>query len=131
MIKRYAFLVILLVSFFGLAINGFSQEKEKRKKPFKDPEDGAFDISYYLYNLHGFLPIISPITEPAVGFGATLAGAFFIEKKDSVKFQMPDIVGLAGGYTQNRTWFAGAGYIGFWKQDHIRYRGFWVTLTST
>jgi hypothetical protein len=123
--RKFTFLAIVLVLTSGILIEGFAQGNEKRSKPFKDPEDGAFDISYYLYNLHGFLPILSPITEPAVGYGGALAGAFFIPKKkiDSTKFQMPDIVGLAGGYTQSKTWFAGAGYIGFWKQDHIRYRG--------
>ncbi len=40
-----------------------------------------------------------------------------------VFFKMPDIVGLGGGYTQNGTWFLGGGYFGFWKDDHIRYRG--------
>jgi hypothetical protein len=78
-----------------------------------------------MYNLHGLLPIVSPITEPAVGFGAALATVYFIPKKknDSIVFQMPDIVALVGGLTENRTWFAGAAYLGFWKQDRIRYRG--------
>lgn len=98
---------------------------QKKKGIFKDTLDGAFDISEYMYDLHGFLPVISPITEPTVGFGGTLAGVFFIPKKekDTTRFQMPDMVALAGGLTENDTWFAGVGYIGFWKQDRIRYRG--------
>ena len=136
MSKSKFFILIILISFLSAyVIDCHAQQKnekeeknkkeEKRKKTFKDPEDGAFDISYYMYNLHGFLPVPTLITEPAVGYGGALAGAFFIQKKniDSVKFQMPDIVGIAGGYTQNQTWFTGAGYIGFWKQDRIRYRG--------
>jgi len=98
---------------------------QKKEKLLIDTLDNAFDLSHYLYNLHGFLPVISPITEPAVGYGAAVAGMFFIPKKKSndLKFQMPDIVGVAGGLTENGTWFAGAGYIGFWRKDHIRYRG--------
>jgi len=98
---------------------------QKENKLFTDTLDNAFDVSHYLYNLHGFLPVISPITEPAVGYGAAFAGLFFIPKKEVVekKFQMPDIVGAAYGRTENGTWFAGGGYIGFWKKDHIRYRG--------
>ncbi len=98
----------------------------KRLKPFKDPADSAFDISYYLANLHGFLPVAMPITEPAVGYGAAAAGAFFIPKKKKIKgrkFQIPDIAAVAGGITSNKTWFAGMAYLGFWKQDRIRYRG--------
>lgn len=100
----------------------FSQEKQK---PLKDTLDNAFDISNYLFNLHGFLPIVSPITEPAVGYGAVVAGAFFIPKKDTKKgeFRMPDIAAAMGGYTENGTWFAGAAYFGYWNKDKIRYRG--------
>jgi Omp85 superfamily domain len=98
---------------------------QKGKKLFVDTLDNAFDLSNYLYNLNGFLPVLSPITEPAVGYGVAVAGLFFMEKKEREpgKFQMPDIIGLGGGLTENKTWFAGAGYVGFWKQDHIRYRG--------
>ena len=98
---------------------------QKKQRALVDTLDNALDVSYYLNNLHGFLPIVSPITEPAVGYGAALAGLFFIPKKktNDNKFQMPDVTGFAGGLTQNSTWFAGAGYAGFWKNDRIRYRG--------
>jgi len=122
--NKYSYQYVLIV--FILFFSAQSLRAQTANKPFKDTLDGAFDISYYLYNLHGLLPIISPITEPAVGYGAAAALVYFIPKKtDSIdnKFRMPDIVGLAGGYTENGTWFAGGGYIGFWKKDHIRYRG--------
>ena len=116
--KRYL-LILLIVSF---SISAYSQ---KQKSIFIDTVDNAFDISNYMFNLNGLLPIVSPITEPAVGFGAALAALYFIPKKyDSTRvFQMPDIVALAGGITENGTWFAGGGYIGFWNKDRIRYRG--------
>jgi hypothetical protein len=127
-----------LIILFLLLIYGFSVWAQEtsgdtlidpngQKKTFIDPYDSAFDISSYLFDLHGFLPIVSPITEPAVGIGAALAGVFFIPKKkkegEPKRFKTPDITGFAGGYTKNKTWFAGAGYLGFWKDDHIRYRG--------
>ena len=119
--------IILCLTLFGILNTSpaAAQLKEKPKKPFRDTLDNAFDISYYLYNLHGFLPIVTPVTEPAVGYGAAGAGLFFIPKKKipEGKYTPPDIVGFAGGYTQNKTWFVGAGYFGFWKDDHIRYRG--------
>jgi len=98
---------------------------QKKQKAFIDTLDNALDVSYYLSNLNGLLPIVSPITEPAVGYGAVAAGLFFIEKKEKKekKFQIPDIAAVAGGYTESATWFAGGGYIGFWKDDRIRYRG--------
>jgi hypothetical protein len=38
--------------------------------------DGWFDVSGFLDEKYGFLPLIIPITEPAVGYGATGALAF-------------------------------------------------------
>ncbi len=119
------FILIVALQILLLLSITLDSAAQKREKPLTDTLDNAFDLSHYLYNLHGFLPVISPITEPAVGYGAAVAGVFFIPKKKSndLKFQMPDIVGVAGGLTANGTWFAGAGYIGFWKKDHVRYRG--------
>ena len=123
--KRSPQIIILSILFFLLLSQSSIAQEQKKQKALVDTLDSALDISYYLNNLHGFLPIISPITELAVGYGAAVAGLFFIPKKETAdkKFQMPDVVGAAGGLTQNGTWFAGAGYAGFWKGDRIRYRG--------
>ncbi len=119
--------IVIIASVLCMAVMLASTNSvaQKMQKTFIDTLDNALDVSYYLNNLHGFLPIVSPITEPAVGYGAAVAGLFFIPKKEKAgkKFQMPDVVGAAGGITSNKTWFAGVGYAGFWKEDHIRYRG--------
>lgn len=126
-ISRFVYRIFTItIAVFLLTANSYAQE-EKSKSAFKDTLDGAFDISSYLYDLHGFLPVPSIITEPAVGYGGLLAGAVFIPKKDTLpgqRFRMPDIAMVMGAYTQNKTWMAGGGYLGFWKQDKIRYRGF-------
>ena len=115
-------IVIIFALCFMSVSSLFSQNESGL---FRDTLDGAFDISKWLFDLHGFIPIVSPITEPALGYGAAVVGVYFIPKKSVAKneFRMPDIVGGGGGYTQNGTWFAGAGYAGFWKDDRIRYRG--------
>jgi hypothetical protein len=112
-------LITILISCMG------SIEAQSRKGIFRDTVDNAFDISKWLLDLHGLVPVISPITEPAVGYGAVLAGVYFISKEEDAGkgFQMPDMVGLGGGLTANGTWFAGGGYFGFWKNNTIRYRG--------
>ena len=117
---KYIILIYLLAS---LPNNINAQQKQR---VIIDTLDNALDLSHYLYNLHGFLPVIAPITEPAVGYGASIAAVFFIPKEkdaNSTKFKMPDIVAVTGGLTENGTWFGGAGYIGFWNDDKIRYRG--------
>ncbi len=115
--------LILLAALLLIPSRGSAQQKKKH--PFRDTLDQAFDISYYLYNLHGFMPVVAPVTEPAVGYGGAGAALFFIPKKEQPdhRFRFPDIVAAGGGYTQNGTWFTGGGYFGFWKDDHIRYRG--------
>ena len=34
---------------------------------FRDPADGRFDVSNFLDSMYGFMPMLVPITEPAVG----------------------------------------------------------------
>jgi len=70
---------ILILVFTSLS---YQLSAQKKQKAFIDTLDNALDVSYYLSNLNGLLPIVSPITEPAVGYGAVGAGLFFIEKKE-------------------------------------------------
>ncbi len=123
MVRVKHIIILLIVDFIG---NTSAHAQEQQSK-FRDSLDNKFDVSYFLKDLHGVLPILSPITEPAVGYGGVGALLYFITKKpkenEVPKFRTPDIAGIAGGYTANNTWFAGAGYLGFWKGDKIRYRG--------
>jgi hypothetical protein len=65
------------------------------------------------------IPIAIPITEPAVGYGLVAGLMYFLPKEDP-KLQSDMIVGAAG-LTTNGTWFAGGGYLGFWKEDNLKY----------
>ena len=117
----------LIIALIINLLNINTANSQDKFSVFIDTTDNALDLSKYLYDLNGFLPIPTLITEPAVGYGGALAAVFFIPKekkdRDVNKFQMPDIIGAAGGYTENGTWFGGAGYMGFWNKDRIRYRG--------
>src|SRR6185295_8235883 len=46
---------------------------------FRSAEDGCLDVSGFLAQKYGFLPIILPITEPAVGYGGG-GGLMFLSK---------------------------------------------------
>ena len=93
----------LIIYFIAFLIIREPMAAQKEQRLFIDSLDNAFDISKWLLDLHGFVPLVAPITEPAVGYGAVGAGVFFIPKKHSSpgQFKMPDITGAAGGYTQN------------------------------
>lgn len=92
---------------------------------FIDPADGQLDLSNWLLNKKGLLPVPIIITEPAIGYGGGLALAYFHDNLGGGQDGVPpsiSVLGAAG--TQNGTWFAGGGHLGIWKQDHLRYKGF-------
>lgn len=101
--------------------NNFPQE-------FIDPNDGYLDLSEWLLNKQGFLPVPISITEPALGYGGGLGALYFHAKPDSDQHTksrtvMPSISGVGGAKTDNGSWFVGAGHLGIWQQDTIRYTG--------
>lgn len=99
--------------------------------PFSDPDDGGLDMSEWLLDKRGFLPVPIIITEPAVGDGGGVALVFFSESlrdsaahaKDSGHMVPPDIYGVGGFKTENDTWGAGGGAMLSFADDRWRYRG--------
>lgn len=68
-----------------------------------DPEDGWLDLSGFLDDAAGFVPLIVPITEPAVGFGLA-AVPIFISKNDPAPDGTPvhpNITAIGGFMTDN------------------------------
>jgi Omp85 superfamily domain len=98
---------------------------------FHDPQDGAFDVSGFLSTREGFLPVVVPITEPAVGYGLSLGLSFFHGKPqlvpghdgDPARIIMPSTTVLLGAGTENGTWATGLAHLGVWQQGKIRYLG--------
>jgi len=95
---------------------------------FIDPLDGAFDADRFLASRYGFVPLIVPITEPAVGYGAA-AGLVFLhgtmvgEKGPTGRRIPPSITAVVGMATSNGSWAAAAGHLGHWREGTIRYLG--------
>jgi len=80
------------------------------------------DVSHFLDHLFGFLPIVSPITEPAVGFGAA-AGLMFLSKsfgdaKDGLG--RPNVTFVGGMATSNGSWGVFGGDVRYWLRDHLQ-----------
>jgi hypothetical protein len=98
---------------------------------FRDPETGQIDLSVWLLDRKGFLPVPIFITEPAVGYGGGIAVAFFRESiaeavaqgSKSGHLAPPDVFGGAVAGTENGTRFAGAGGMFSFRDDRWRYRG--------
>src|SRR5262252_7684289 len=78
---------------------------------FIDPDDGQFDMSNWLLDAKGFLPVPVIITEPAVGYGAGVTALFFrnsmrevaSQKADDGRLIPPDIYFHGAAATENGT----------------------------
>ena len=125
----FALAVIALLVATGVE----GQTSEKKPSPFKDPEDGAFDVGGWIATRTGILPLPIIITEPAVGYGGGLAavwihGGGLGGLRDAPpgvtgKPVTPNISAAAGAGTENGTWAAFLAHVGFWKGDRWRYTG--------
>ena len=124
----------------GIAL--FSQSHKKHIS-LKDSLDGKLDLSNYIIDASGFVPIPMIITEPAVGgFGGAIIPVFIKKNPpylDSIKGQLvstpvaPDITGGIGLYTLNNTWATVAVRSGTFVKSRIKYviGGGYVNLNMT
>jgi hypothetical protein len=102
----------------SLALSGTNAPVRSR---LCDPQDGWLDMSGFLDTSFGFVPVVVPITEPAVGYGAG-GGLIFIDKKEPAsgeEFQKPNIAAIGGMATENGSWAAFGGHSGTWFDDKL------------
>ena len=126
-VKRLHFYLILTLLFIShIRVNGqndsiASDQDKKVKMSIKDPVDGAVDLSAFLESPVGFFPIPIIITEPAIGYGGGAALCFFHPHKGKGgKRVTPNISGVMGLGTQNKTWLAGAFHSHVFGNDKVR-----------
>jgi hypothetical protein len=85
-----------------------SQETEVESgSTLLDPEDHWFDVSRFLEHPAGFLPVIVPITEPAIGYGAFGAAAFLDPREEAGAegWARPNITAVGGMWTRTQPRF--------------------------
>ena len=120
-----------LVCGFLIIISIISRAQNKKNINFKDSLDGKFDLSDYIIDANGFIPIPYIITEPALGgFGIAVAPVFIKKRPpyiDSINGEVkrtpvaPDITGGILGYTVNNTWLVSAFRSGTLVKQRIKY----------
>lgn len=101
------------------------QAQENEQNTFKDTLDGKLDVSHFLVDMHGFIPLVQLVTEPALGsIGVVVAPVFITPNKHKVegKYIPPDITTVFGGYTANQTWMTGALRIATLPKYGLKYR---------
>ena len=92
---------------------------------FFDANDSMLDLSEFLSQTYGFLPVPILITEPAIGYGGGAALIYLHDKFGSRKSESgrdipSSMTGVMLAATENETYFAGAFHIGYYKEDTIR-----------
>ncbi|WP_207765229.1 BamA/TamA family outer membrane protein [Solitalea longa] len=113
-------------------LSTFKVYAQKKHFSLKDSLDHSFDLSDWIINAHGFIPVPYIITEPALGnIGGAIAPVFLTPRTpyiDSIGNRKlvtplpPDITGVVFYYTANKTWGTGAFRTGTWKQYRIKYK---------
>ena len=101
------------------------------KEMLTDPADGAFDMSRFIKTRTGFVPILAPVTEPAVGYGIAGGLVFFHRKEEEQppdpppagegRMTAPSLTFVGGLATENGSWGVFGAHRGAWKGDRIRY----------
>ncbi len=119
----------VLVFIVGLAVAGGLQAADQTpakegagSSRFHDPNDGWFDVSEFLDTTYGFVPVIYPITEPAVGYGA-VGALVFIDRDvpgQGQRYVRPNITAIGGLGTENGTQGLFALNLGTWMDGKLR-----------
>jgi hypothetical protein len=95
---------------------------KREKSKFRSAQDGWFDMSGFLDERYGFLPLFIPITEPAVGYGLG-GGLAFVDKPlvgSGAGLGRPNITFVGGLWTENDTWGAAAGDLRNWHDERVQ-----------
>jgi hypothetical protein len=97
-------------------------DEEEPDPRFWSLEDGWLDVSGFLDEKYGFLPVVLPITEPAVGYGAAVGLAFIGSPLSDAKagYGRPDITVVGGMGTENGSWGALAADVRYWLDDRLQ-----------
>jgi hypothetical protein len=89
---------------------------------FRSAEDGWFDVSNFLDQEYGFLPILMPITEPAVGYGIAGGVTFLSRPLGEVRagYGRPNVTFVGGLATENGSQGVMAGDLRYWLDDRLQ-----------
>ncbi len=132
MVRRAGWVILLMVILSAAVAS--ASETDVNKEPsqaagtthapskFRSSEDGWLDVSGFLDQAYGFVPVVMPVTEPAVGYGAA-GGLVFIDKpvgEAADGFGRPNLTVVGGLATENGTWGVLAGDVRHWLDDRLQ-----------
>ncbi len=116
---------LILNTLFAIDSTYMESNSSKVSSNFFDDADGQFDMSGYLSEVYGFLPVPIVITEPALGYGAGASLMYIhdkmgIQKTESGRPIPPTVSGIIGAKTGNGTYMVAAFHQAYWFEDNLR-----------
>jgi len=116
--------IILLILLF-CSVGLFADQNSTKELSFFDKKDGSLDLSDYMSQVYGFIPMPILITEPSVGYGGGLTLIYLHDtlmgtKSQSGRIIPPSMSGITLAGTENGTTIAGAFHTGYWLEDTLR-----------
>lgn len=116
----------LLILFLTVPVASVAQKRDKNKiSAIRDTLDGKLDFSRFLVEYNGFIPIMTIITEPALGgFGAGVGPIFLRQPKvpAGMGYVAPDVSGAYAMYTVNDSWAGFGFHQASYPKPGIKYR---------
>jgi len=96
---------------------------QTKPSKLKSPDDGWLDISAFLDEKYGFVPVAVPITEPAIGIGAAV-GISFVSRPQGRQagemYERTNMTVVGGLGTDNGTWGALFADIRYWGDHRVQ-----------
>ena len=120
--RTHIAILLLAISMSAVAVEEVEKTEAGGSRQFIDVEDGWFDLGSFLDKAHGFVPVISPITEPAVGYGA-VGALVFVDRDTPGEGQAgvrPNIAAVGAMATENGSRGKFAAHLGTWMDGNLR-----------
>ncbi|MDM0015375.1 BamA/TamA family outer membrane protein [Variovorax sp. J22P168] len=98
------------------------QAAPEARPRIRSADDGWLDISEFLDQSYGFVPLAIPITEPTIGLGAVGALTFIDKPREDAAagFGRPNVTVVGALGTDNGTKGAFAGDMRHWLDDRVK-----------
>ena len=115
----------VFIAFLLLCVTLFAEQNSTKELSFFDEKDGSLDLSEYMSQVYGFIPMPILITEPAVGYGGGVSIIFLHDtllgnKSRSGRIIPPSMSGVILAATENGTRMTGGFHKGYWLEDTLR-----------
>jgi hypothetical protein len=113
-------LALCCVASKALAEEG--EDSAATREPPAAPDDGWPDLSGFLNEKYGLLPVVFPITEPAVGYGLVGGFAFISQPLGAARAGLgrPNVTFVGGMGTENGSWGVFGADMRYWLDERLQ-----------